>query len=450
MQRATGPRLESFLWRGDEPLAAGALELASGAAALDGVTGHYALHARGADGVHRLARDRLGVNKLFFAIGPDGEVDSSNFLFDLIASGHTASAVWSVPCGHFLEIDPARRTLRAERAAPLPFDDAATIDAREIGAHGRRLRQAFERTFARIRRAVAGRPLYVTLSGGLDSSTVAVLTRELVGEFTAISFAIQPPGGDAPRSDDLRTAARLAAELGVRVEPVVVPADEVVARLDEVLVYGQDWRDFNVHCGLVNACLARSIAAHAPAGTRPIVLTGDTMNELVADYQTETYQGHDFYRLPRLGAARLRRSLVAGLDAGDREVGLFGHHGVATLQPFALSADALAALPAALVENRRAKQAIMREVMGDAIPEYVYERPKTRAQSASADLEGGTLALLSARGVDAEWLARRFAELFSIERAALGQLIRAGCYRSTSEYPRTARGPATPEAREPA
>jgi hypothetical protein len=47
------PTLESFLWRGDEPLAGGELGLAGGVAALEGVNGHYALHTRGSDGVHR-------------------------------------------------------------------------------------------------------------------------------------------------------------------------------------------------------------------------------------------------------------------------------------------------------------------------------------------------------------------------------------------------------------
>src|SRR2546422_1077515 len=40
----------------------------------------------------------------------------------------------------------------------------------------------------------------------------------------------------------------------------------------------------------------------------------------------------DLYRLPKLPPGALRAALVRGLDAGDREVGIFNHHGIDVLQ----------------------------------------------------------------------------------------------------------------------
>jgi asparagine synthetase B (glutamine-hydrolysing) len=434
----SGLTLENFLWKNGRVFDPASLSTSEDrGAALEGLAGQFALQHIDARGRYWLARDQLGVNKLFYTIDDDGSVVSSNYLIDLLAEGRSWRDVWSVPSGHHVLIDTESRTLELTKYAPLAYNETASEAMPAIEPYARRIRERFESVFRSMREALGGRELFVTLSGGLDSSTIAVLAREYLGAFTAITFAIDPGDGRAPRSEDLATAERLASDLGVPFVPVIVSADEVVDRIDDVLVYGQDWRDFNVHCGLVNACIGHAIGSRprTEGEPAPVLLTGDTMNELLADYKTESYAGHEFYRLPRLAPARLRRTLVGGLDSGDREIGLFGHYGVAALQPFALCAEELVALPPEHVNSERAKQAIMRQVMGDQVPEYVYARPKTRAQSASADMGGGTLSLLTDRGIDADWLASRFGQLFSIDRDALGQLIRAGFYRSTAKYP---------------
>lgn len=435
--RSLRPRLANFLWRGDDPVDTSVLEAREHPRErLEELSGHFALHLEAGQEQQLLARDRLGVNKLFFAIEA-GEVVSSNYFYELRQRGHAWESIWSIPSSHFALIDPGRRTLRLEKYAPLSFNETASESPPAIEPYAASIRASFERAFERLALALAGRKVYVTLSGGLDSSTIAVLARQSLGDFTAVTFAIGD-GDSPPKSEDFATAERLAGDIGVAFEPVVVAPDEVVDCLDDVLIYGQDWRDFNVHCGLVNACIGRAIGRKAAASSehaRPVLLTGDTMNELLADYRPETYNGQEFYRLPRVAPARLRRSLVNGLDSGDREVGLFGHYGVDTLQPFALCADALTDLPPEHVNSERAKQAIMWEVMGDSIPDYVYRRPKTRAQSASADQGGGTLSLLADRGVDAQWLAARFGQLFDIDVDDLRHLIRGGGYRSTKTFP---------------
>src|SRR5919197_142213 len=106
----------------------------------------------------------------------------------------------------------------------------------------------------------------------------------------------------------------------------------------------------------------------------------------MVDYTAVRYHGHDFYRLPRLSPARLRRFLVAGLDAGDREVGVLRYFGVDVIQPFAMCAAAYAALPARFLESPHAKQRLVREIMGDKVPGYVYSRPKTRAQAGGSNM----------------------------------------------------------------
>jgi asparagine synthetase B (glutamine-hydrolysing) len=281
--------------------------------------------------------------------------------------------------------------------------------------------------------------VFVTLSGGLDSTTVAVLARRWIDGVTAVTFCVDDALGRDDPSGDLASARRVADELGMPLEVVAVTPDDLISLVDPVLVHGQDWRDFNVHSGLVNAAIAAGLRQRFSLATgpqqRPVLITGDTMNELMADYAAENYAGRSFYSLPRLPAAQLRRFLVDGLDSGDREVGIFCHYGFETLQPYALCADAYAAIPGGQLESEHAKRTLVRAVMGDEIPAHVYDRPKVRAQVASAAGVAGTLAAMVDRGFDSRRLAQRFADLLGAAPNDLGNLIRAGFYRFDSQYP---------------
>lgn len=382
--------------------------------------GHYAFHLRDGD-AHVLARDPLGVHKRFFAVDGDGHVDDDRLLARLLER-HAPEDVFSVPSSAVLRVDRAGITL--EPRAPLEFaleGDADSLVAR-IGAR-------LDEVFDRLADALSDREVWVTLSGGLDSSTVAALAAERFPKLRAITFRLD----DGPLHDDedLAAARRVAAHLGLPLFEAVVSPEHVLGLLDDALVHGQDWRDFNVHCALVNAALAHALRD----ADAPVVLTGDGANELFADYSPEQLEGRTYYDLPRLDRGRLRRFLVRGLDAGDREVGPFAQHGAEVVQPHLLAADAYACLPDAFVEDRVAKQRLAEKLVGTRLPRFVLERPKVRAQCAREGTPGGTLKLLAEAGIDQSHLRRRFAELLGVSETWATELIRAGVYRA----PRTAR-----------
>lgn len=411
-----------------------------------GLRGHFALDLQ-ADGAHLLARDPLGVNKLFFAAG-DGWLESSNFFIDLVRRGHAPERIWSVPSGHVLRAWPNERRLSLEKYSTLSFDDETKDLESVLPAHADRIRTALSATFRELRAALPeSTPLYVTLSGGLDSTTIAALAREHLGRFTAVTFVARDPGvGDDPDSD-LHYARLVAESFGIPLEVIEITPDALLERLDEVLVYGQDFRDFNVHCGLVNAVLARAIAERerartpgggsngGPSAVRPCVLTGDTMNELVADYTPVQYGASEYYSLPNLSRGRLRRFLVSGLDSGDREVGIYARHGIDVLQPYAIRPDVYTALPGNFLEDDDAKQRLARLVMGERVPAAIYSRKKVRAQVAGSEKVGGTMKALLDRGVDGAALQRRFCELMGFDAPELKRWMRAGVYRFPSSYP---------------
>src|SRR6185312_6608363 len=332
-------------------------------------------------------------------------------------SGCSADAVWSIPSGHFGVFRPGEARPLLQRFSLLPFASDGNTSEEAIAAHANNIRHCLRSTFQITRRWTSGQPIYVSLSGGLDSSSIALLAREYLGEFTAVTFAVERSPGAGAASEDLVTARRVAEELGVRFKAVLVSPEQVLDSLDVALLYGQDWREFNVHCALVNAAIAQAMReehASSDSGLPPLLLTGDVMNELMADYRPVQYKSKEYYPLPRLSAGRLRQLLVTGLDSGDREVGIMSYFGIQTIQPYALCADAYAALPASLLNNPDAKRDLAQRLFADRIPSYVYARRKTRAQEGTCEEPAGTLAVCADEGIDAEWLRRRFGKLYGI------------------------------------
>jgi asparagine synthetase B (glutamine-hydrolysing) len=254
-----------------------------------------------------------------------------------------------------------------------------------------------------------------------------VLVHEHFADAVAVSFALARPG---PASDDRVTAARLARELGMPLLETTVSAEALLAPLDTVLVEGIDWRDFNVHAALVNAALAAGIA-QAASDSRVIVFTGDLANELLVDYQPERYRGVTYYELPRLEPMALRASLVRGLDTCHREIGIFAAWGLPLAQPYAVAVDAYLSLPGDFLRVADRKERLCRAIFGELLPAYVYSRPKARAQVGSAAVDGSVLALCVDRGIDADSLRSRFAELHEVtDPTDLDRFIRAGRYRA--------------------
>lgn len=394
-----------------------------------GLRGAASSVAGDGNGRWRLLRDPLGIDKLFWAGDGNGGIHVAATPKRLVDEGHELGAIRALPRGCVVDIDAGEVSTDHSIAAPaaaLPDtsgDDIETV-AREI-----------ERRLHAYLDALAGAhpsaDVYVCLSGGLDSSGIGALVREHFSNVVAVSFDIARPSGCA--SDDRLVAERLAGDFGMPFVDATVTVDELLELLDLALVAGIDWRDFNVHAALVNAVLAKKIAeSRGQDSPEALVFTGDLANEFLVDYHAEHYSGGTYYALPSLEARALRAQLIHGLDTSHREIGVFAEWGLAVIQPYAIAVDAYLSVPEELLVKETAKQILDRAIFGDRLPAYIYDRPKVRAQVGSSDGDDmGVLGACVDRGVTAESLKRRFAELHGVDDpAALDRFIRFGRYRS--------------------
>jgi asparagine synthetase B (glutamine-hydrolysing) len=380
-------------------------------------------------------RDPLGINKLFWARRPDGRVAMAARPRRLIDAGIPLEQMQAFPRGCVLDVTPGPRT---NHHSILPEEWFSTDHGRDpaIEVTAGQIRSLLDGYLAALASAHPHAPVFVCLSGGLDSSGVATLARQHFADLVAVSFDLERRA--RPASEDRVAAQRLARDLGMPLLEASVTEDQLLEHIDTVLLEGVDWRDFNVHAALVNAALAAAIDEALPTRDRRspvIVLTGDLANEYLADYHEERYKGTTYYALPRLPIAALRRSLVRGLDTCNREVGVFAAWGLAVVQPYAAAADAYLRLPADFLGQPDSKQRLCRMVFGQLLPEWVYARTKVRAQVGSGETGGGVLALCVDRGIDAVWLRRRFAKLHvTDDQAALARFMRAGLYRTAIPF----------------
>lgn len=382
----------------------------------------------GVPGAWRFLRDPLGINKLFWTVDTEGDVLVAARPYLLVEAGHRFDEIRAIPSGSVIDLLADRPSPVVHSLVPDSWFTSQESPREEVEAIAKRIRSTLDSYLSALASAFPQAQVFVCLSGGLDSTGIAVLVREHFRNAVAVSFDLRRPGGQV--SEDRRVAERLARDLDLPLLEADATEDQLFELLDAVLMEGIDWRDFNVHTGLVNAVLAQAIDG-AVTDRQAIVFTGDLANEFLADYEPELYRGTTYYRLPRLSPAALRDSLVRGLDTCHREVGVFEAWNIPVVQPYAAATDEYLMLSDDFLRSEDPKRQLCKAIFGDLVPDYVFSRAKVRAQVGNTETGGGVLAACVDRGIDSNWLRRRFAALHNVcDPVQLNQFIRAGRYLS--------------------
>ena len=215
----------------------------------------FAIHDRSSQSL-LLAVDSMGVKPLYFCEGPRGVAFASEYKalsvlggidtrLDVVALCRYLGFLWSpggasplqgvsrVQPGEALRVRSGRIVRRWRWAMSTWPEQADAMDAATaVDGARERLRTAVHRQM------VADVPVGAFLSGGLDSSAVVAMARELAPRiecFTIDSGAVR----DAGVTDDLPYARQVAAHLGVTLHEVQVDAARMSASLEQ-MVYQLD------------------------------------------------------------------------------------------------------------------------------------------------------------------------------------------------------------------
>ena len=291
-----------------------------GEAAIDRLNGMFAIAIY--DRVERsllLARDRTGQKPLYVAglrlrdgslertadpivfaselrslalAGIDTQLDlptiATYLSLGYVPSGERIGDAMKLPPGAVVRVDACGATMRFIDTPPPPVDDRPIVE---------RVRSLVEQAVSR--QLVSDVPLGCFLSGGIDSSIIALCMTRAIGDAKRVrTFSI---GFDDPLYDETAHAAEVARHLGTTHQQFTVTPDAAIDLPTLACAYGEPFADSSA---LPTHYLARETCRHVT-----VALSGDGGDEL--------FGGYARYRAVRLGRSldrlpRWVRSTVSG------------------------------------------------------------------------------------------------------------------------------------------
>ncbi len=276
------------------------------------------------------SRDRFGVKPLYYLTTAQGTMFASEigallrcaairpaivmrrlgrYLVDRLSDDSTETIyrdIHELQAGHTLELDTVTGTTRSVRYWDLPDEpDLELTDAAALDRFSELIEDA-----VRLR-LHADVPVAITLSGGVDSSVLAVAARRVAGAGRVQTFTSRFPGD--PSLDESRYAAHVAERTGAEARYVQPSTDSLIA--DEVALTAHQalpYRSLSlyVHWAILAAIRAQDV---------PVVLSGQGGDE--------TFLGYERYHTSALLHAlpdpvRAAAGLWRGANRSDR--GMFG------------------------------------------------------------------------------------------------------------------------------
>ena len=215
------------------------------------------------------------------------------------------------------------------------------------------------------KRLLADVPVGISLSGGLDSSIVALLASQETDHLN--SFAVGMEG-----SEDLEAARKMARILRTRHHERIYSEEEMVQALPDVIYHLESFDVALVRSAIPNYFLSELASRHVK-----VILTGEGADEI--------YAGYDYLR--RFDEEdQLQQELVnitaslhnTNLQRADRVAMAFG---LEARVPFLdrASVDLALSLPPAWKTHRnQTPKALLRRAFADELPPEIAARPKQK------------------------------------------------------------------------
>ncbi len=205
-----------------------------------------------------LARDRLGIKPLYY-----GEEDGTfYFASEMKAVLKATSHIHEFPPGHYYT---PKNGFQKFYNVPQFAGSIADL-ALAVQAVKEKLALAVQK------RLMSDVPVGVYLSGGLDSSVVALLARSGLDDLLTFSVGVAGSG-------DLEHASLVAKQLGTSHHQYVYGEDEAIKSLREVIYYLESF-DY----ALVRSAIPNFLVSRLAHGKAKVILTGEGADESFSGY----------------------------------------------------------------------------------------------------------------------------------------------------------------------
>ena len=198
--------------------------------------------------------------------------------------------------------------------------------------------------------------------------------------------------------------------MGSNFKPIIFNEKECLKDLKKVMYLSQDWRDFNVHCAILNFQIAKTLKKDRRYKSQPVI-TGDFMNEFVADYKSEKINNKLYYEIPIKNKKRKQQFLINGLKSSDRENGVFSYFQIPSFQPYSIVSKIFENLP----ENHLNDEDVKYKINGKMIDKKllnIINKKKIRAQVGGKG--GGILEIMIQNKIDQKKLIKIFKKILTL------------------------------------
>jgi asparagine synthase (glutamine-hydrolysing) len=298
-----------------------------------------------------LARDPLGIKPLYYGDDEDGFC----FTSEIKALAAVTDAINEFPPGTWYHSRTGWHTYYEVQPITLPLqsEEEAIQSIRCTLEDAVRLRM------------IADVPVGISLSGGLDSSIIAMLACKETMQL--LSFAVGMQG-----SEDLMAARKMAAILGTQHHERIYTEQEILTALPKVIYHLESFDPSLVRSAIPNYFLAELASKYVK-----VILTGEGADEIYAGYDyLGAYQRPQALQAETVGITAALHN--TNLQRADRIPMAFGLEARVPFLDVKSVALGLSLPPEWKVHGDRPAKYLLRQAFAAGLPEEITNRPKQK------------------------------------------------------------------------
>ena len=366
-----------------------------------------------------MGRDEMGTKKMFFTFKKNKIFHSKNFLDLTKIKKIDLNKIYSVPQNSIIKIK--KNKIVNKTFFKKNFHKKNKINLKN--EEDIELKKFFKILNKQYKSVI------ILLSGGLDSAIIANYAKKYFKKNCYALTASYSPKTSLKKkiiSQDLKVSKSICEKLDINHLNVFFDDNFIKKNLVKILYSCQDWRDYNVHCAVINFACANYIKKNFK-DKNIAVITGDFMNEYFSDYDQVIVKNKIYYKQLKKNNKIKQRFFIKGLDSSARETGVFNFFKIPIFQPYHCVKSFYELLSLNNLKNKKSKYKFNKKFLPDKIFKIV-NYSKIRAQH--DPITGGVIGYFYKKNINQNKLIKIFNKNFKTNNLFLKNFINLGSYKT--------------------